>query len=326
MKNFTNIIAAILLLLTSSNIFAENKLLTIYTYDSFAAEWGPGPTIKTAFEKNCDCTIQFIATSNAATLLTKIQLEGTQSNADIVLGFDQNFLIEAEKTNLFIKHNIEPELNIDWKNNYFTPYDYGQFAFIYDDTKLLNPPKSMAELINRDDIKIIVQDPRTSTPGLGLLLWVKSIYDKDALSAWQSLNEKIITYTPGWSEAYGMFLENEADMVLSYTTSPAYHLMYEETNKYKAASFDEGHYMQIEVAGILKSSKNFKLAQRFMNFISSNEFQSEIPTKNIMYPVTNIKLPEAYKLLNQSNNKLLIKPELVHKSKKEWINEWLNSQ
>ena len=326
MKYLTNIIAAILLLLTSSNIFAENKLLTIYTYDSFAAEWGPGPTIKTTFEKNCDCTIKFIATSNAATLLTKIQLEGTQSNADIVLGFDQNFLIEAEKTNLFIKHNIEPELNIDWKNNYFTPYDYGQFAFIYDDTKLLNPPKSMAELINRDDIKIIVQDPRTSTPGLGLLLWVKSIYDKDALIAWQSLNEKIITYTPGWSEAYGMFLENEADMVLSYTTSPAYHLMYEETNKYKAASFDEGHYMQIEVAGILKSSKNFKLAQRFMNFISSNEFQSEIPTKNIMYPVTNIKLPEAYKLLNQSNNKLLIKPELEKKKKKEWINEWLNSQ
>ena len=74
----------------------KNKTLIIYTYDSFAAEWGPGPSIKSAFEKNCDCTIEFIATSNAATLLTKIQLEGTQSNADIVLGFDQNFLIDAE--------------------------------------------------------------------------------------------------------------------------------------------------------------------------------------------------------------------------------------
>ena len=45
-----------------------------------------------------------------------------------------------------------------------------------------------------------------------------------------------------------MFLENEADMVLSYTTSPAYHLMYEDTSKYKAANFLEGHYIQIEIA------------------------------------------------------------------------------
>ena len=140
------------------------------------------------------------------------------------------------------------------------------------------------------------------------------------------MNDKIVTYTPGWSESYGMFLENEADMVLSYTTSPAYHLMYEETDKYKAASFVEGHYMQIEVAGILKSSSNFKLAQKFMNFISSNEFQSEIPTKNIMYPISNIELPEAYQKLNQSNKKLLINPMIVHRSKKDWINEWLNSQ
>ena len=180
--------------------------------------------------------------------------------------------------------------------------------------------------LDRNDIKIIVQDPRTSTPGLGLLLWIKSIYGENSSSVWQKLNDKIVTYTPGWSESYGMFLENEADMVLSYTTSPAYHLMYEETDKYKAASFVEGHYMQIEVAGILKLSSNFKLAQKFMNFISSNEFQSEIPTKNIMYPISNIELPEAYQKLNQSNKKLLMNPMTVHKSKKDWINEWLNSQ
>ena len=229
MKNLSNIIAVVLLLTTSSNLFAEDKKLTIYTYDSFAAEWGPGPAIKDAFERNCNCTIEFVATSNAATLLTKIKLEGSQSKADIVLGFDQNFTLEAEKTNLFVKHLIEPVLNIDWDNDYFTPYDYGQFAFVYDESRLLDPQQSMTELVSRDDIKIIVQDPRTSTPGLGLLLWIKSIYGDSSQGVWKSLDSKIVTYTPGWSEAYGMFLENEADMVLSYTTSPAYHLMYENT-------------------------------------------------------------------------------------------------
>ena len=74
MKNLSNIIAVVLLLTTSSNLFAEDKKLTIYTYDSFAAEWGPGPAIKDAFEQSCNCTIEFVATSNAATLLTKIQI------------------------------------------------------------------------------------------------------------------------------------------------------------------------------------------------------------------------------------------------------------
>jgi thiamine transport system substrate-binding protein len=313
------------MLLVPNLLFAEtSKILTIYTYDSFAAEWGPGPAIKIAFEKDCECNVKFVATSNAATLLAKIQLEGSLSNADIVLGLDQNFIAEASATELFIEHQIKPSLNITWEDNFFTPYDYGFFSFIYDKTKLIKPPKSMAELIERDDIKIIVQDPRTSTPGLGLLLWIKSLYGSDAAKIWKKLNLKILTYTPGWSEAYGMFLKNEADMVLSYTTSPAYHLMYENESKYKSASFSEGHYMQIEVAGILRSSKNYKLAQKFMNFISSKEFQIEIPKKNIMYPIVNIDLPVAYQALTKPTNGLILSSGMVTKFKKDWINEWLN--
>ena len=45
-----------------------------------------------------------------------------------------------------------------------------------------------------------------------------------------------------------------------------------------------------------------------------------------MYPISNIELPEAYQKLNQSNKKLLMNPMIVHESKKDWINEWLNSQ
>jgi thiamine transport system substrate-binding protein len=43
-------------------------------------------------------------------------------------------------------------------------------------------------------------------------------------------------------------------MVLSYTTSPAYHLIAEEDPTKAAAAFAEGHYMQIEVAASWKAS------------------------------------------------------------------------
>ena len=71
---------------------------------------------------------------------------------------------------------------------------------------------------------------------------------------WADLADNIVTVTAGWSEAYGMFLEGEADLVLSYTTSPAYHLIAEgDASKKFCNVFDEGHYMQIEVAGKLVS-------------------------------------------------------------------------
>ena len=35
--------------MTTTSAFAAENTLTIYTYDSFAADWGPGPKIEQAF-------------------------------------------------------------------------------------------------------------------------------------------------------------------------------------------------------------------------------------------------------------------------------------
>ena len=133
-------------------------------------------------------------------------------------------------------------------------------------------------MINGDpEQKIVIQDPRTSSPGLGLLLWIKAVYGDQAGEAWTKLSKRVLTVTPGWSEAYGMFTKGEAPLVLSYTTSPAYHMVAENTDRYRAAAFPEGHYMQIEVAGILKSSANKKLAREFLAFMTGPGFQDHIP-------------------------------------------------
>jgi thiamine transport system substrate-binding protein len=125
-----------------------------------------------------------------------------------------------------------------------------------------NPPKSLDELVNGDPSqKIVLQDPRSSTPGLGFLLWMKSVYGEKAAEAWKKLEPRILTVTPGWSEAYALFTKGEAPMVLSYTTSPAYHVIAENTERYKAAAFAEGHYLQVEVAGLIEASPEKELAQ-----------------------------------------------------------------
>ncbi|EGR2300580.1 TPA: thiamine ABC transporter substrate binding subunit [Vibrio parahaemolyticus] len=324
MKTTLNLIA--LAAITSTSAFAAENTLTIYTYDSFAADWGPGPKIEQAFEAKCGCDVNFVALDDGVSILNRLRLEGGNSKANIVLGLDNNLMAEAKKTGLLTEHNVDTANTVlpdGWSDTTFVPYDYGYFAFVYNKEKLANPPKSMKELVEtRDDLKVIYQDPRTSTPGQGLMLWMKSIYGDDVTQAWQKLASKTVTVTKGWSEAYSMFLNGESDLVLSYTTSPAYHLIAENDSKFATANFAEGHYMQVEVAAKVKGSKNSELADQFMNFILSDEFQSAMPTGNWMYPVTDVELPKGFETLSVPSKSLSFSADEVAKMRKSWIREW----
>ena len=312
------------------NHSVKAEKLTVYTYDSFVSEWGPGPLIEKTFEEKYSVDLELIAVDSAATLLNKVILEGSNTKADIILGLDMNLFNSAENSELFTAHNlnnINEKLNlpIEWNSEIFVPYNYGYFAFVYNNKKLKNPPKSMDELLNITDARIVIQDPRTSTPGLGLLTWMKILYGENAQENWSKLNKKIISVTKGWTDAYyNFFMAGEADIVLSYSTSPAAHIMFEENYDISASIFEEGNYLSVEFAGILKSSKNKKVANIFLDFMLSDEFQKVLPSTNIMYPVTNIKLPDAFNEL-EIPKALQLNPKEINDYKDEWINEWLNA-
>ena len=307
----------------------DRPTLTVYTYSSFAGEYGPGGAIKENFEAECGCFLRWIETDDAGTLLARLQLEGNSTTADIVLGLDTNLIALARQTGQFAEHEIELgalDLPVEWTDEIFIPFDWGWFAFVYDSATLESPPTSLAELIaDPDGPSVIVQDPRTSSPGLGLLLWMKQMFGDEADEAWASLSPRIVTVTRGWSEAYGLFLEGEADMVLSYTTSPAYHIAVEGETRYRAAIFAEGHMMQVEVAGIIAGTDQPELARQFLRFMVSDGFQSAIPEGNWMYPavVPADGLPEAFAALGQPPTSFLLPPEEVEVNRRAWIDEWL---
>lgn len=323
------LLAAATMTLSAGGAAAEGKTLTVYTYESFTSEWGPGPKVKEAFEKTCDCTVNFVSVADGVALLSRLKLEGSSSKADVVLGLDTNLVTEAKETGLFDAHGIDAsavKVPGGYSDDVFVPYDYGHFAVIYDTETIRNPPTSLKELVEGDPSqKIAIEDPRTSTPGLGLLLWVKSVYGDKAPEAWGKLKQRILTVTPGWSEAYGLFTKGEAPMVFSYTTSPAYHMVAENTERYRAAAFSEGHYIQIEVAGLMKNAPSKDLARDFLKFMVTPAFQDTIPTNNWMMPVsaTSEPLPDAFGKLVKPEKTFLMSPDEVARNRKAWIDEWL---
>ena len=305
------------------------ETLTIYTYESFTAEWGPGPQVEKAFEAECGCDINFVSVADGVALLNRVKLEGVSTKAEIVLGLDTNLTAEARATGLFAPAGIDAKnLTIPggWSDDIFVPFDYGYFSVVYDTEKLKTPPASLKDLVEGDpNQKIVIEDPRTSTPGLGLVLWVKAVYGDKAPEAWAKLKDRVLTVTPGWSEAYGLFTKGEAPMVLSYTTSPAYHIIAESTERYQAASFSDGHFLQVEVAAMTVNGAKNKLAKQFLEFMTGPTFQDVIPETNWMLPAgkTDKPLDPAFDRMVKPVKTLSFTPEDIAANRKAWVDEWL---
>ena len=291
-------------LLTVAGLFcasvaaAETPVLTVYAPDYFGSEWGPGPSIEEAFEARCDCDLQY----QTGDLLPRLLLEGANTEADVAIGFNTDVMKRARDSELFATHGLDLSpltLPVDWNDDTFLPFNYGHTAFIYDNTKLDGFDSFEALLDAPDDVRVVIQDPRSSISGLALVLWVNAVYGDEAEAAWARLAPKIVTVTQGWSESYGLFTDGEADVVLSYTTSPAYHIIAEEDLTKSAAIFEEGHYFMVEAAAKLAGTDNGDLADQFLAFILTEDFQTMIPTTNWSFPaaLTEDKWPEGFQEL-----------------------------
>lgn len=287
--------------LIASATFAQAETLTVYAPDYFGSEWGPGPAIVAAFEASCGCDLEWVT----GDVLPRLLLEGQNTRADAVIGLNTDVTKRARESGLFVPHGQDTSdltMPIAWEDDTFLPFNWSYTAFVYDNTKVTEAPTSFQALLDApDELTLVIQDPRSSISGLALMLWVKSVFGDEAEAAWEKLAPKIVTVTAGWSEAYGMFTEGEADMVLSFTTSPAYHIIAEGDLSKSAAIFDEGHYLMAEVAARVATSDQPELAQAFIDFVLTPEFQSIIPTGNWSYPakLEASALPEEFGMLGQ---------------------------
>ena len=304
--------------------------LTIYTYESFNSQWGPGPTVFKRFEESCQCQLKIVALGDSGLMLNRVILEKKNPNADIFLGLNDSQLAKALSANIFLpyqspllekvsaSHLMDSEYRI-------TPFDYGYIAFVYDSEKISNPPLSLKDLLKEDyKQKIVIEDPRTSSPGLSFLHWTISVYGEDGyMDYWEKLKPNLLAITSGWSAAYGMFTKGETPVVLSYATSPAYHLEYENTERYRAAVFSEGHYLQIEGAGIVKGTANLELAKQFIDFMLSAQFQDVIPLTNWMFPVIEYQsLPASFRLAIQPESVEKLDASRILEKNKLWLKTW----
>lgn len=298
----------------------ENRKLVLYTYESLNSEWGLLPQVLDQFRVENNLEVEVVTFTDAGLMLNQLVLEKDNPKADVVLGLDNLDYERAVDNNLLTAYQPERFSEIDKsllfdEQEMMIPFDYGYVGFVYNSEKIeFSEPISLKDLVqDQYKDKIIIEQPGLSSPGSQLLLWSRAALGENEFdNFWTNFKNNLLTVAPDWNTAYySMFMEDEAPIVLSYLTSPAYHIDQEQTEKYKAIPIREGYVRQVEGVGIINKDKNQNGAQKFIDYILTDEVQNKIPQTQWMFPVLGNKesWPEAFShIIVPQDNEILEAP------------------
>lgn len=270
----------------------DDKKVYVYASSSFVAKWGPGPALKELFEKQNIFRVEFVEVADISMAIQKISFENENSLADVVMGMDQYDIVRL--ANKIQWRDIDRNTNIKFNNSVaavagekaFIPYDWAPLSFVGRKNAAASV-SSLSDLLRPElKAKLALQDPRTSSPGLQFLAWIFETRSGDeALQYLKAINEQVHSYSPSWSAAYGLFTNNQADLVFSYITSPVYHQIEEGDSSFQAFEMTEPLPVQVEFSGIPLTCKNCEAAEMFVNFLLTPEAQKILMSRNYMLPV-----------------------------------------
>lgn len=304
--------------------------LVVLAYSSFIDKWGPGPQLAQLFQKQTNLKIRFVEAADSTLMLERLKLRNPEDRIDLVIGLDESSHREAQQITGWRSiptDSVRFAKGVAEKGN-LVPYDFGVLTFVYKKGSI-QPPTSLDDLLNpRFKKTLALEDPRTSTPGLSFILWVLTVKgEKEGFEFLKKLQPSIYNIAQSWSTAYGLFKENQAKLVFSYSTSPEYHRLEEKSSLYDSVSFKEGHVTQTEYMGVPQDCFNCHAALKFAEFILTEDAQRIISRKNFMLSaVEGVSEKVFSEEINQRKTRLIETNPVLIDRKEELLQQWKNLQ
>ena len=346
MKKLTLLLTSLFLLFTACSPKAtatpqsmEPQTLTVMTHDSFAAS----KEVIQAFETANNVKINFLKGGDAGAALNKVVLTKGAPLADVFYGVDNTFLSRALEADIYEPYaspalqDISGEFKLD-SSNRALPVDYGDVCINYDKKyfadKSLAVPQSLEDL-TKPEYKglLVMENPATSSTGLAFMLATVKHYGDSFTDYWKKLKDNGLVVVDGWETAYYTNFSASSGhgpqpMVVSYNTSPAAEVIFAEKKLDDSPTASilgpDTCFRQIEFVGILKGTKHRALAEKFVDFILSKQFQEDMPTQMFIYPVIpNATLPDAFvKYSKLPQQTATLDPKIIAEKRDAWIQAW----
>jgi thiamine transport system substrate-binding protein len=344
MKHTLHFLLPILLLLTACTPKPSGpQTLTVMTHDSFAAS----EDVIKAFEQANNAKVAFVKSGDAGAALNKAILSKNAPLADVFYGVDNTFLSRARAGDIYEPYdspalkNVPAGFQLDPAHNAL-PVDYGDVCINYDKAYFashnLPVPQSLEDLMKPEYSGLLVtENPATSSPGLAFLLaTVKHFGDPDYLGYWKQLRADGLVVVDGWETAYytnfsGSSGKGPQPMVVSYGTSPAAEVMFAQTPLTDSPTASilgpDTCFRQIEFVGILKGTQHRNLAEKFVDFMLSAQFQADMPAQMFVFPVVpDIPLPDAFvKYAQAPSQPATLAPDDIAGNRDAWIQAWTDA-
>jgi thiamine transport system substrate-binding protein len=319
---------------------SEPATLTVMTHDSFAVS----EDVVAAFEAEHNVTLEFLASGDTGSALNKAILTKEAPLADLLFGVDNTFLSRALDEGIFEAYDAPAlaEIPADFKldaENRALPVDFGDVCINYDKAyfaeKGLAVPTTLEDLLKPEyNGLLVVENPATSSPGLAFLMATIAHFGEDGyLNYWLGLRDNGVVVADGWETAYYTNFsassgQGAQPMVVSYGSSPAAEVIFAETelDDSPTASIvgENTCYRQIEFVGILAGTEKRELAEAFVDFMLSKEFQEDLPMQMFVYPVLpSAELPaEFVDYAQQPDQPASLEPALIAANRDKWIQDW----
>lgn len=314
------------------------QTLTVMTHDSFAVS----EELVLAFEAEHNVDVQFIGAGDTGTAVNKAILAGDKPLADVFYGVDNTFLSRALDEGIFESYaspllvDIPDEFELD-PGQRALPVDYGDVCLNYEiayfEQHNLAPPETLEDLLKPEYRGlIVVENPATSSPGLAFLFATIGYFGEDGyLDFWQGLVENDVKVVNDWESAYYSEFSQWGGtypIVVSYGSSPVFEYLFAEeplNAPPTAAVVAAGScFRQIEFVGILRGTQQRQLAEKWIDFMLSPEFQADIPMQMYVFPVNaNTKLDATFEqYLFTPDAPALLAPEDISAQREQWITAW----
>lgn len=317
----------------------EPQTITVMTHDSFSVSEG----VVKSFEEANNAKVVFLQSGDAGAALNKAILTKDAPLADVLFGVDNTFLSRALEGDIFEGYkspalsSLPDEFKLD-ESNRALPVDYGDVCINYDKAyfadKDLAVPQSLEGLTKPEyEGLLVVENPATSSTGLAFMLATVAHFGDSFTGYWQALKDNGVVVVDGWETAYYTNFSASSGrgpqpMVVSYGTSPAVEVVYAEKPMDDAPTASilgpDTCFRQIEFVGILKGTKNRLLAEKFVDFMLSKQFQEDVPLQMFVYPVhPDAVLPDEFtKYAQAPEQAAALAPDVIAEKRDGWIQAW----
>jgi thiamine transport system substrate-binding protein len=324
---------------TSTPTPTGTQTITIMTHDSFAI----GEDVIKAFEADNNAKVTFLQSGDAGAVLNQAVLTKDAPLADVLFGVDNTFLSRALNADIFETYpspmlaDIADEFKLD-PSNRALPVDYGDVCINYDKSYFTEnnlPVPLTFEDLAKPEYKdlLVVENPATSSPGLAFLLATRAHFGDGYLDYWKSLKANGTVVVDGWETAYYTNFSASSGkgpqpMVVSYASSPAAEVFFASPAPTESPTASivasDMCFRQIEFVGILKNTPNKILAQKFVDFMLSQQFQEDMPLNMFVYPVNkNAQLPEVFVNFAQvAESPATLSYSEIAANRDAWIEAW----